>query len=117
MLLTSVFSKENSAISLEEWVLVFKVFTTATLRVKWQLNAVVFVLHKTTVHSQAGVSLAPLSRVKQSWPCLTHNLPLDIKSEPLILRNDQKYGMYFFQNQIFIVPLFVKDVWRTSPRF
>ena len=36
MLLTSAFSKENSAVSLEEWVLVFKVFTTATrkLRVK-----------------------------------------------------------------------------------
>ena len=36
MLLTSAFSKENSAIYLEEWVLVFKVFTTATrkLRVK-----------------------------------------------------------------------------------
>ena len=31
MLLTSAFSKENSAISLEEWVLVWvKVFTTAT---------------------------------------------------------------------------------------
>ena len=30
MLLTSTFSKENSAISLEEWVLVFKAFTTAT---------------------------------------------------------------------------------------
>ena len=27
---TSAFSKENSAISLEEWVLVFKVFTAAT---------------------------------------------------------------------------------------
>ena len=32
MLLTSVFSKENSAISLEEWVLVFKVFTTAKMK-------------------------------------------------------------------------------------
>ena len=30
MLLTSAFSKENSAISLEESVLVFRVFTTAT---------------------------------------------------------------------------------------
>ena len=30
MLLTSAFSKQNSAISLEEWVLVLKVFTTAT---------------------------------------------------------------------------------------
>ena len=30
MLLSSAFSKENSAISVEEWVLVFKVFTTAT---------------------------------------------------------------------------------------
>ena len=36
MLLTSAFLKENSAISLEEWVLVFKLFTTDTrnLRVK-----------------------------------------------------------------------------------
>ena len=36
MLLISAFSKENSAISLEEFVLVFTVFTTATrtLRVK-----------------------------------------------------------------------------------
>ena len=36
MLLTSSFSKQNSAISLEEWVLVFILFTTATrkLRVK-----------------------------------------------------------------------------------
>ena len=36
MLLTSAFSKQNSAISLEEWVLVLKLFTTATrkLRVK-----------------------------------------------------------------------------------
>ena len=36
ILLTSTFSKENSAISLEEWVLVFEVFTSATgkLRVK-----------------------------------------------------------------------------------
>ena len=30
MLLVSAFSKENSPISLKEWVLVFKVFTTAT---------------------------------------------------------------------------------------
>ena len=30
MFLTSAFSKENSDISLEEWFLVFKVFTTAT---------------------------------------------------------------------------------------
>ena len=30
MLLTSAFSKQNSAISLEEWVLVSKLFTTAT---------------------------------------------------------------------------------------
>ena len=36
MFLTSAFSKGNSAISLGEWVLVLKVFTTATrkLRVK-----------------------------------------------------------------------------------
>ena len=36
MLLTPAVLKQNSAISLEEWVLVFKVFTTATrqLRVK-----------------------------------------------------------------------------------
>ena len=36
MLLTSAVLKQNSAISLEEWVLVFKVFTTTTrkLRVK-----------------------------------------------------------------------------------
>ena len=34
MLLTSAFSKENSAISLEEWVLVLKVFTTATRRLR-----------------------------------------------------------------------------------
>ena len=35
---SNTFSKENSAISLEEWVLVFKVLTTATrkLRVKIQ---------------------------------------------------------------------------------
>ena len=41
MLLTSAFPKEDSAISLEEWVLVFKVFTTATrvcLFVGWLLN-------------------------------------------------------------------------------
>ena len=30
MLLASAFSKENSAISLEKWVLVFKMFTPAT---------------------------------------------------------------------------------------
>ena len=37
MLLTSAFSKVNSAISLEEYVLVFKEFATATgkLRVNW----------------------------------------------------------------------------------
>ena len=34
MLLTSAFSKENSAVSLEEWVLVFKVFTTATRKIR-----------------------------------------------------------------------------------
>ena len=34
MLLTSAFSKQNSAISLEEWVLVFTVFTTATRRLR-----------------------------------------------------------------------------------
>ena len=34
MRLASAFSKEISAISVEEWVLVFKVFTTATRRVK-----------------------------------------------------------------------------------
>ena len=36
MLFTSAFSKQNSVISLEEWVLVFKLLTTATrkLRVK-----------------------------------------------------------------------------------
>ena len=38
MLLTPAFWKENAVISLEERVLVFKVFTTATResRVKWQ---------------------------------------------------------------------------------
>ena len=37
MLLTSAFSKEISGTSSDEWVLVFKVFTTATrkLTVKW----------------------------------------------------------------------------------
>ena len=41
MLLTSAFSKENSAISLEEWVLVWvKVFTTATR--KWRVNQLLF---------------------------------------------------------------------------
>ena len=34
MLLTSAFSKQNSAISLEEWVLVFKVFTTDTRQLR-----------------------------------------------------------------------------------
>ena len=34
MPLTSAFSKENSVISLEEWVLVFKVFTTATRKLR-----------------------------------------------------------------------------------
>ena len=34
MLITSAFTKENSAICLEEWVLVFKVFTTATRRLR-----------------------------------------------------------------------------------
>ena len=34
MLLTSIFSKQNSAISLKKCVLVFKVFTTATRMLK-----------------------------------------------------------------------------------
>ena len=34
MLLTTAFSKENSAITLEVWVLVFKVFTTATRKLR-----------------------------------------------------------------------------------
>ena len=34
MLLPSAFSKENSAISLDEWVLVFKVFTTASRKLR-----------------------------------------------------------------------------------
>ena len=34
MLLTSAFLKEISAVSLEEWVLVFKVFTTATNKLR-----------------------------------------------------------------------------------
>ena len=34
MLLTCVFSEENSAFPLEEWVLAFKVFTTATRKVR-----------------------------------------------------------------------------------
>ena len=34
MLLTSAFSKENSVISLEEWVSVFKVPTTATRKLR-----------------------------------------------------------------------------------
>ena len=38
MLLTSAFSKENSAISLEEWVLVFKVFTLATRKLRVNLE-------------------------------------------------------------------------------
>ena len=38
MLLTSAFLKENSAISLEEWVLVFKVSTTAIRRLRVKCN-------------------------------------------------------------------------------
>ena len=38
MLLTSAFLKDNSAISLEEWVLVFKVFTTATRKLRINLS-------------------------------------------------------------------------------
>ena len=34
MLLTSAFWKQNSVISLEEWVLVLKLFTTATMKLK-----------------------------------------------------------------------------------
>ena len=39
MLLTSAFLKENSAISFEECVLMFKVFTTATRRLRVNLTA------------------------------------------------------------------------------
>ena len=34
MLLTSAFSKQNSVISWEEWVLVFKLFTTASSKLR-----------------------------------------------------------------------------------
>ena len=38
MLLTSALSKENSAISTEEWVLMCKVFTTATRKLRVKLK-------------------------------------------------------------------------------
>ena len=56
MLLTYAFSKENSAISLEEWVLVFKVFTTATRRLRVKDKVTDFTFHVFTSVSVCVVS-------------------------------------------------------------
>ena len=49
MLLTSAFSKQNSVISLEEWVLVFKLFTTTIRKLRVKLPVVD--LHVVTAHT------------------------------------------------------------------
>ena len=56
MLLNSAFSKQNPAISLEEWVLVFKVFTTATSKLRVRQCAVLLIFSTTKLHDSIVVS-------------------------------------------------------------
>ena len=85
MLLTSAFLKENSAISLEECVLVFTVFTTATRKLKVNLGALVCGFFSPTSHhlgSSPAVQFPPSLQwiIVKSWiehKCNFHSIKIN----------------------------------------